>query len=140
MRTVIGVQFEQDEVELFRRALPSGYDEVLGRDNKDRLLVRKWRHRLTEASSLIDELGERTTETFFDKDLVEIIDTLKSLADEFAPMSDPSWWQGKYIPPPGIDAGFAHLAAEYSNAIINIGDAMAVLISARDQIREAVQL
>lgn len=139
MRTVIGVQFSQDEIEVFTRALPGGFDEILGRNDKERLIVRKWRHRLTEASSLLDELGERQTETFFDDDLVEAIDTLKGVADYLEPQTEVSWWREQYEGIPGSE-GFAHLALERSNQIIALGDAMSILISGRDHIREAVQL
>lgn len=117
---------------MFQRALPRGYDNVLGTEphgEKDRQRVRSIRQRLTETLRPGDpEHEDRFTDAFFVKDLLKMIDTLQDLISYFEPQTKLSWWEDQYQAKGlAYQPGLEGMAAERSAAIVELGNALALL-------------
>lgn len=105
MIVVRGIRFEREEAEQFSRAIPTGYDQALGIDEKERALVRRWRIPLTQLER--DEDGERAfTQVFYEDDLIEAGAVLRNLVRRFEPETDPAWWRE------GLATGLAERLAD----------------------------
>jgi hypothetical protein len=137
MRTITGIQFDAEDVALFKQALPHGYDNALGLDEKERPKVRSVRYRLTELerSRLDDPENEpRYTRPFFATELAEIFGVIQELADYFLPQMNVEFWR-KGLPEFMVfsenDQALDGLAKERQYAVRKLGEVMELLGEAR---------
>lgn len=97
MKIVSAIRFHPDEVEVFKRALPGGFDNALGMDEKGKQRVRSVRIRLTELVRPDDRMQETSvTEPFMPNDLRYMLGTLGELIDYLEPQMKLSWWEDQY--------------------------------------------
>lgn len=129
MKIVRSVSFEADEVEVFKRALPSGFDSTLGLGANDKPRVRSVRSRLTQTIRPGEpETQERMTEAFFEDDLRQMFATLDELIAHFEPQMKLSWWEEQYQAKGlAYDPGLQGLADERKQAICELQSAMSLL-------------
>lgn len=128
MKIVSAIRFERDEVEVFKRALPGGFDNALGMDEKGKQRVRSVRIRLTEMVRPDDREQEASvTEPFLPNELRYMLGTLGELIDYLMPQMKQSWWEEQYQAKGLATLGLEGLALERKQNVSDIQSACALL-------------